>query len=130
MPAAERGRRKRNFSAGSVGWGALALDVPVDEIVHAQPRRPRAAVVVVTLEIHHVLALDDLAAFLEQEAVYLQIVRRPGIEHDAVAVLGIVVGESGAALDPGLGLVLAGHGPTHESNDLVVGVDHEPEMPA
>src|SRR5262245_62740654 len=92
----------------------LALDVAVDEIVDAQARRPRAAVVVVALEIHHVLALDDLAAFLEEEAVDLESVGRPGVEHDAIAILGVVEGEAGAAFNPALGIVLRGQGPTRE----------------
>src|SRR5262245_50093410 len=99
-----------------------------DEVVDAQSRRTDAAVLVEALEIDRVLAFDDLARLAEQEAVHLARVRCPRVEHHAIAVQAVREGQSTAAFHPGLGFFLRGHGPAHESLDLVLAVDREAVM--
>src|SRR3954463_16228148 len=96
-----------------------------DEVIDAQTHRARAAVLVMALEIDRVLALHDLARLRDQEAVHRGRVRRPGVEDQAIAVPAVGEGHRAAAFDPGLGFFLRGHGPSHETLNLVPAVDRE-----
>src|SRR5262245_28189392 len=94
-----------------------------DEVVDAQAHGPLAAVLVVALEVDRVLAVDDPARLVDQEAVGLGRARRPGVEDHAVAVPAVLESEPVTAFDPGLGFFLRGHGPAHEALDLVPAID-------
>src|SRR6476646_8516607 len=96
-----------------------------DEVIDAQTPRARAAVLVVALEVDRVLALHDLARLRDQEAVHFGRVRRPGVEDQAITVPAVGEGHRAAAFDPGLGFFLRGHGPAHESLNLILAVDRE-----
>src|SRR4051812_15155183 len=96
-----------------------------DEIIDAQAHGARAAILVVAFEVDSVLALHDLTRLRDQEAVHLGRVRRPGVEDQAIAVPAVREGHRAAAFDPGLGFFLRGHGPAHESLNLILAVDRE-----
>src|SRR5262245_65656570 len=99
--------------------------MPRDEVIDAQARGPRAAVLVVALEVARVLAVDDAARLRDQEAVGFGRARRPGVEDHAVAVPAVLEGEPVTAFDPGFGFFFRGQRPAHEALDLVVAVDRE-----
>src|SRR5262245_24505318 len=96
-----------------------------DEVVDAQAHGPRAAVLVMALEVDRVLAVDDPARLREQKAVGLGRARRPGVDDHAVAVLAVPERHRATAFDPGFGLLLRGQGPAQEAVNLVVAVDRE-----
>ena len=106
----------------------LSLEMPRDEVVGAQARGPRAAVLVVALEVDGVLALDDLARQRDQEAVRLGRTRRPRVENHAVAVQAVPEGHRSTAFDPVFGFFLRGQGPAHEALNLILAVDREVVM--
>src|SRR5262245_48692462 len=117
--------RLHTQGSSSIRTMALSLEMARDEIVDPQANRPGAAILVVALEIDRVLAIDDFARLGQQEAIDLERACRPSIEDDAVARRAVAVGQSGAAFDPGLGLVLRGHRPAQKSLNLVRAVQRE-----
>ena len=95
------------------------------ELVDVEPHRPRAAVLVVTLEIERLLAADDLAPFINEKSVHLGRVGRPCVEDQAVALQGVLERQCAPAFHPGFRNFPGGQSPPHEAPDLVVAVDDE-----
>ena len=96
-----------------------------DEVIDTQTHGPRAAVLVVALEVDRVLAFHDLARLRDQKAVCLGRTRRPCVEDQAIAGPAVLERQPSTAFDPGLGFFLRGHGPAHESLNLILAVDRE-----
>lgn len=104
------------------------LDVLADEIINVQAHGAGRAIRIIALEIHGLLAADELARFIDHESVDGEIGRRPCVEDNALALQAILIGEARPALDPILGLVSCHEAPARKSVHVLSGIDHEAVM--